>query len=85
MTMTSAQLTKFSADLEKLYQDNKDAISTGDTSLDSILYGIGEVIQADLDNYKKLTKEPHSGVIACLESAIDGIRHAAMDYYTSWK
>lgn len=76
--MTPTQLKRFAADLDCVYNRHKGHL-TGDSTLECLLLGIADLINMDG------AKQTHDEVIGCLESAAEGIRHAAMDYYCSWK
>lgn len=56
-----------------------ESILENDYDPEGLIDGLSDIIE---DEKRKQT---HSAVISCLESVIDGLRHASMDYYVSTK
>ena len=77
--MDTIRLKEFADRLDVLAADYAEYIQGSDTPIDTVLLGIVELLAWDR------AQQTHPGVQAALDSAIDGLRHAAMDYYVSTK
>jgi len=81
--MTSEQIQALEVDFTALFEKHREALETldylWDTEREAIMAGLAECIRAERD------KQDHPLVIGTLNSVIDGLHHAAFDYYVSTK
>ena len=78
VSLTPEQIKALAEDLDALYQRHS-AYLPGDGSLESVLLGIAEVVQADA------ATQSHDLIKACLEGCADDLRSASLAWYSSWK
>jgi len=80
--MTEQQIRNFELGMTQLFKDHKTALDTilgWDSEREAIMLGLAECITVERSH------QTHDGVIAALDSCIEGLEHAAMDYYVSTK
>lgn len=78
--MTRERLEQFALKINELNAEFAADIPSADSAIETVLYGIAELIDEDA----KANTEP-AIVNALLKNSADSIRHAAFDYYASWK
>ena len=76
--MTQEKLLEFATKLDNVCEEFMPHLD-GDSNIEGVLLAIADLI--DLDK----SKQTHELIIACLDSASEGIRRACFDYYASWK
>lgn len=77
--MTKQKQQQFCDKIDALAEEFKDDIENSDSSLETILYALVEVVKED----KKHQSNP--AIIGCLEGVIESLRAAAFGYYASFK
>ena len=81
--MTNEQIKRFRRDLMVIYDLNKEALRNvqydWQTPEEALIIGISECLRLEKE------AQTHDGVISCLESSIECLKHAAVDYYVSTK
>jgi hypothetical protein len=77
--MQHAKLKEFMERVDTLGADFIHHINGADTHVETVLLGIAKFLRWDRD------QQTDPAVITCLDSAIDSLHHAAIDYYVSLK
>lgn len=78
--MTPERLQVFAERINELNAEFAADVPNADSAVETVLYGLAEIIDEDAK-----ANETTPLVNALLKSAADEIRHAAFDYYASWK
>lgn len=78
--MTKERLEAFAGRLNDINAEFAADVPQADSAVETILYGLAEVIDEDAK-----ANENDKTINAMLKGISDMLRHAAFDYYASWK